>query len=458
MPSIQTIVSVAQMIAAFLVAILLLVSLHELGHLVVARWCGIKVLRFSVGWGKPFVTERWRNIDWCLAPYPIGGYVKMVDTREGEVSDEDLPFAFDKQHPLKRIAVAVAGPLTNLILAVLLYWASFVIGGVTEWRPYVGEVQTASIAAKAGFQAGDKILSVNGKPMDNFADAQMEMVLDLEAGKVRVRVQTAQGQTVERVINAAGTEAAAAVAKRQKSLGIAPYKTGREIEAVMPNSAAAKAGLQPGDIIVAVDGVATPTWADWSVKVRENAGRSLKIDYLRQNQKLTTNMMPDSQELPDHSQIIGRAGLVAGLDKEWSAKVEHHYYPNLVDSLRLGAQKTAHYSWLTLSFFGKLVTGHASLSHISGPITIAEVAGQTVQIGWQPYINFLALVSISLGVMNLLPIPVLDGGHLLYYTIELLCGRPLSKRLQNMGLRFGVAVMLTMMILAFFNDITRLFG
>ena len=450
--------SLLQTILAFLFAILLLVSVHELGHLLVARWCGIKVLRFSVGFGSPFYTKKWRNIEWCLAPIPLGGYVKMADTRESEVAPEDLPYAFDKQHPLKRIAVVVAGPLTNLILAVVLYALAFDMGGVTEIRPYVGTVHSPSIAASAGFQAGDQIISVNGKPVQNMADAQTEMVLNLEAGSVRVYVKNAQGQAVERIIDAAGTPEAELVAKRQASLGISAYQLINQIGMVQPHSAAAKAGLKVGDQSIAVNGIATPKWEDWSKVVRENAGRNLKIAYVRQNHTFQTTLLPESVELPNRGQIIGRAGVAAATDKAWEDKVRHHYDVSVAESLKLGWERTVKYSTMTLQFFGKLVLGQASLSHISGPLTIADVAGQTVQIGWQPYVEFLALVSISLGVMNLLPIPVLDGGHLVYYTVEFLCGRPLSKRIQELGWCFGLAIMLMMMMLAFFNDITRLFG
>lgn len=450
--------SFIQMILAFLFAILLLVSLHELGHLLVARWCGIKVLRFSVGFGKPFYTKKWRNIEWCLAPIPLGGYVKMVDTREGNVAEADLPYAFDKQHPLKRIAVVVAGPLTNLVLAVLLYFFAFGMGGVHEVRPFVGTLHTPSIAASAGFQVGDQIISVNGKPVHTMADAQTEIILNLEAGKIAVQVQNEQNQTLERVIDVAGTPQAAMVAKRQASLGISAYKTVNKIDTVAPNSAAAKAGLQHGDQIIAVNGVPTPNWADWSKIVRENAGRNLNIDYIRAGVQQQTVLQPQSVELPDRSQIIGRAGVSPQSDKAWEEKVRHEYSVGFAEAMKMGWERTVKYSTMTVQFFGKLLIGQASLSHISGPITIADVAGQTVQIGWQPYVEFLALVSISLGVMNLLPIPVLDGGHLVYYTAELLRGKPLSERTQQMGLRLGLAIMLTMMVLAFFNDISRLLG
>ncbi|XXQ69496.1 RIP metalloprotease RseP [Neisseriaceae bacterium B1] len=448
-----------QTILAFLVAILLLVSLHELGHLIVARLCGIKVLRFSVGFGAPFFRKKWRNIEWCLAPIPLGGYVKMVDTREGNVAPEDLPYAFDKQHPLKRIAVVAAGPLTNLVLAVVLYGISFGFGGVTQIRPYVGTVYPQSIAQKAGFQAGDKILSVNGKAISDFNDAQTQMVLDLEAGKISVQVENAQGQQVERVIDAAGTPEAKDVAKRHTGLGMSPFRQTDVIGSVQPNHAADKAGLKVGDKIIAINDKPTPTWNDWAKIVRENAGAPLKVTYTRAGQQFTTTMLPESRELPDRSQIIGYAGLGAQADKAWAEQVRHRYVPNSFgEALKLGWDKMADYSTLTAQFFGKLITGNASLNHISGPVTIADVAGQTVRLGWQPYIEFLALVSISLGVMNLLPIPVLDGGHLVFYTIELLRGKPLRQRVQELGLRIGVSLMLAMMILAFFNDITRLFG
>ena len=445
-----------QTLLAFLIAILLLVSLHELGHLIVARLCGIKVLRFSVGFGKPFFTKKWRNIEWCLAPIPLGGYVKMVDTREGKVEPADLPFAFDKQHPLKRIAVVVAGPLTNLVLAVLLYCLSFSIGGVTELRPLVGTVYSPSIAARSGFVAGDRIISVNGKSVDNFADAQTEMILNLEAGKVLVDVETADGQHQTRIIDAAGSADATTVAKRQTGIGLSPFKISDNIGMVQPNSPAQKAGLQKGDKIISINQTQTATWEDWSQIVRQNAGRSLNLVYLRNSKEHTTQITPTPVQ--EANQTIGRVGLAAAMDEEWAKQVRYHYTPSFSQSLQLGWQKTVHYSTLTLSFFGKLVTGNASLAHVSGPITIAEVAGQTAKIGWQPYIEFLALVSISLGVMNLLPVPVLDGGHLVYYTAELLRGKPLNQRVQDWGLRFGLAMMLAMMFLAFFNDITRLLG
>lgn len=442
-------------IFAFIVAILLLVSLHELGHLVVARWCGVKVLRFSIGFGKPFFCLKRGNIEWCLAPIPLGGYVKMVDTREGDVCEADLSYAFDKQHPLKRIAIVVAGPLTNLILAVLLYAASFSIGGITQIRPWVGMVEPATVAADAGFQQGDRINSVNGQAVTDWTDAQAKIMLNLDSGKVQVDVINAAGQPQQRQLNIAGTDAAANVAKTGY-LGIAPFKVINQIGMVIPDSVAAKAGLRTGDILLTINGRKLTGWQDWVDSIRASAGAKLDISYQRNGQILQTSLRPES--VLEKGAIIGQVGVGAMRDKTWDAQIRQHYQPGFFESARLAMQRTWDYITLTLSMFAKLLTGQASLHYLSGPLTIADVAGKTAAMGWQSYTEFLALVSVSLGVLNLLPVPVLDGGHLLYYAIEWIRGRPLSLRIQEMGLRFGIAAMLMLMLVAFFNDITRLFG
>ncbi|EKY06988.1 RIP metalloprotease RseP [Neisseria sp. oral taxon 020 str. F0370] len=442
-------------LVSFIVAILILVSLHELGHLLVARLCGIKVLRFSVGFGKPFFTKRWRNIEWCFAPIPLGGYVKMVDTREGNVAEADLPYAFDKQHPAKKIAVVAAGPLTNLALAVLLYGLSFSFG-ISELKPFVGTVEPYSIAAKAGFAAGDKITAVNGVPVANWGDAQTGIVLDLEAGKVDVAVTTEQGRNIVRTIDAAGTQEAADVAKRGGYIGLMPYKLTKTVSVVVPGSAAEKAGLKAGDTLLAADGKALGDWQEWVDLVRRSAGQKLQLTYLRDGKTLQTFIRPDSEM--QGGVLSGRVGLGAATDKVWDKAVRFRYYPSVAEAFGMAWRKTTGYVTLTLKFFGRLLGGQASLQHVSGPLTIADVAGKSASMGWQPYVEFLALVSVSLGVMNLLPVPVLDGGHLVFYSIEWLRGKPLSESIQTAGLRVGLALMMMLMILAFFNDITRLFG
>lgn len=441
---------------AFIFAILILVSLHEFGHYIVARLCGVKVVRFSVGFGKPFFTRKRGDTEWCLAPIPLGGYVKMVDTREGEVSEADLPYAFDKQHPAKRIAIVAAGPLTNLALAVLLYGLSFSFG-VTELRPYVGTVEPDTIAARAGFQSGDKIQSVNGTPVADWGSAQTEIVLNLEAGKVAVGVQTASGAQTVRTIDAAGTPEAGKIAKNQGYIGLMPFKITTVAGGVEKGSPAEKAGLKPGDRLTAADGKPIASWQEWANLTRQSPGKKITLNYERAGQTHTADIRPDTVEQSDHT-LIGRVGLRPQPDRAWDAQIRRSYRPSVIRAFGMGWEKTVSHSWTTLKFFGKLISGNASVSHISGPLTIADIAGQSAELGLQSYLEFLALVSISLGVLNLLPVPVLDGGHLVFYTAEWIRGKPLGEHVQNIGLRFGLALMMLMMAVAFFNDVTRLLG
>ena len=445
-----------QTLLAFIFAILILVSLHEFGHYIVARLCGVKVLRFSVGFGKPFFTRKRGDTEWCLAPIPLGGYVKMVDTREGEVAQADLPYAFDKQHPAKRIAIVAAGPLTNLALAVLLYGLSFSFG-VTEIRPYVGTVEPDTIAARAGFQSGDRIQSVNSTPVEDWGSAQTEIALNLEAGKVAVAVQTASGTQTVRTIDAAGTEEAGKIAKNQGYIGLMPFKITTVIGRIEKGSPADKAGLKTGDKLTAADGKPITSWQEWANLTRQSPGRKIALTYERDGQARTANIRPDTVERSDKT-LIGRVGLLPQSDKAWDRQIRRNYRPSVVRAFGMGWEKTVSHSWTTVKFFGKLISGNASASHISGPLTIADIAGQSAELGLQSYLEFLALVSISLGVLNLLPVPVLDGGHLVFYTAEWIRGKPLGERIQNIGLRFGLALMMLMMAIAFFNDITRLLG
>lgn len=444
-------------IIAFLAAILLLVSLHEFGHYFVARRCGVKVLRFSVGFGKPFYTKKIGDTEWCLAPIPLGGYVKMVDSREGHVAEKDLPYAFDKQHPAKRIAIVAAGPITNLLLAVLLFGLSFSFG-VTEIKPFIGTVEKHSIADKAGFREGDLILSVNGETVKDWADARTKITLNLDAGKVDIQIVDNQNQPALRQIDIAGTPEASLVAKRNGYIGLDAAKRSNLIGKIKENSPADKAGLKKGDLIVSVDGKMTPSWQDWSAIVQNSPGQKLMLGVVRNGQNLQIAIRPDSQETRNRNRLVGFIGVSSDIDKAWEEKISRKYTPSVSQAFKMGWDKTVEFSTLTAKFFGKLLTGQASINHISGPLTIADVAGKTAAISMQAYLEFLALVSVSLGVLNFMPVPVLDGGHLVFYTLEWLRGKPLSERVQMMGIRIGITAMLMLMLLAFFNDITRLFG
>ena len=443
-------------LAAFVVAILLLVSLHEFGHYIVARWCGVKVLRFSVGFGKPFWKKQRGDTEWCLAPIPLGGYVKMVDTREGEVAEADLPYAFDKQPPLKRIAIVVAGPLVNLILAVLLYVASFNLYGVTEVKPWVGTVESDSLAAKSGFQVGDRITSINGKAVHDWMDAQTELVIALQAGNVTVGVQDAQGVATARIMDVEANPASVDAATQGQGVGIWPIKVKSEISQVLPNSAAERAGLNAGDKVSAVNGQKLLGWKDWVDVIKASPGKDLRLDVQRQGQMLSLMLRPDSED--KGQQLEGKAGVAASIDNDWEAQVKTQREVGIGESVVLAAQKTWNLSALTLKFLGKLIMGEASIKGISGPVSIGEMAGKSAMMGLETYIQFLAVISISLGVMNLLPIPVLDGGHLLYYIIEWVRGKPLSEHVQTVGLKIGLCIMGLFMLVAFFNDFTRIFG
>ena len=443
-------------LAAFVVAILLLVSLHEFGHYIVARWCGVKVLRFSVGFGKPFWKKQRGDTEWCLAPIPLGGYVKMVDTREGEVAEADLPYAFDKQPPLKRIAIVVAGPLVNLLLAVLLYVASFNLYGVTEVKPWVGTVEKDSIAAKAGFQVGDRITDINGKPVHDWMDAQTELVIALQAGNVTVAVQDAQGKAQSRVMDVEANPASVDAATQGQGVGIWPIKVKSEISQVLPKSAAERAGLKAGDKVLSVNGQKLLDWNAWVEVIKASPGKDLNLEVQRQGQVLNVMLRPDSEDLGQ--QLVGKAGVAASIDAVWEAQVKTKREVGVAESVTLAAHKTWNLSALTLKFLGKLIMGEASIKGISGPVSIGEMAGKSAMMGLETYIQFLAVISISLGVMNLLPIPVLDGGHLLYYIIEWVRGKPLSEHVQTMGLKIGLCIMGLFMLVAFFNDFTRIFG
>lgn len=450
-----SLLSLVTTIIAFVVALFILVSLHELGHFTVARLCGIKVLRFSIGFGKPFWSRKKGDTEWALAPIPLGGYVKMVDTREGEVAPEDLPFAFDKQHPAKRIAVVVAGPLTNLLLAVFLFTIAFSMG-ITELKPVVGTVEPNSIASRAGFLPGDTIKSINNEEIKEWGDAHSALVF-LSNKNLNITVANSEGVSRNLLVDVKKESAAIEELPIKLDIGISPDKITFNIKEITKGSPADKAGLRENDKIIALNGVPVTDWYSWKKTIADLPGAPLAVTYERDHKQTVQTVYLDSEKQSD-GKLIGKIGVALALDKAWRKQNSTEYKPSVPQAFVLANQKTYEISHLTLSFFGKMLTGQASFKHVSGPVVIADIAGKTAKDGLKSYISFLALVSVSLGILNLLPIPILDGGHLLYYTVEWIRGKPLSLRVQEMGFRFGLATMLCLMLLAFFNDFTRYFG
>lgn len=438
-------------ILAFLLAIGVLVTFHELGHYAAARWCGVKVLRFSIGFGKPLFTIRRRETEWAICPIPLGGYVKMLDEREGVVAPEDRPRAFNRQPVGKRMFIVVAGPVMNLLLAVLFYW--IVIGnGLTLYRPLVGTVVPESPAAVAGFQPGDRLLAIAGSPVTDWNDIGLALLdrSDDADEPLIVRVVTSAGQRVDRVVKAAPE------AGVHGQIGIIPVRYSLTLGDIEKGGAAEKAGLRAGDTLLSANGQPLRSWAEWVDKVHNSPGKEIAVVFRRAGERRQLTLRPGSVESP--TGFVGRIGAVPTVDAAWLDTLRYELRPTVVEAGGMALQKTWSNSVLSLRMFGRMLIGQASWDNLSGPITIANVAGQTARQGLDAYLEFLALISVSIGILNLLPIPILDGGHLMYYTAELIKGSPVSERAQLLGQKIGFALLASLMAFALLNDISRLFG
>lgn len=441
---------------AFLVAIAVLVTFHELGHYCVAKLCGVKVLRFSIGFGRPLVSWHMFDTEWTLCPIPLGGYVRMLDERETPVTAAEMPRTFNAQGPWRRIAIVAAGPLANLLLAVLLYWA-VIAGGVVQLRPLVGTVAPQSPAASAGFHAGDRIERIAGRPVDNWHDIRLALLDAAADGPVELTVEDAAGTRLTRRVDPSRFSPRDAQAYQSGDIGLIPVRYLPVVGAIEPGGAAAQAGLKVGDRLVSVDGRVLPDWQSWVALVRDNPGRALSIVVQRGGQSLTLVLRPSLMELPQDG-FAGHVGLAPQMDAAWLTALQYTRHYDLAGSARQALFKTGDTCWLSIKFIGRMLSGTSSMDNLSGPLTIASVAGQSARQGLVAYLEFLALISISIGVLNLLPIPVLDGGQLMYYTAELVRGKPLSERAQLVGQRIGLALLFALMAFAMLNDISRLFG
>ncbi len=443
---------------AFIVAIALLVVFHELGHYWVARRCGVKVLRFSIGFGKVVYSKRFSNSDteWVISAVPLGGYVKMLDEREEPVAPEELDHAFNRKPVLQRMAIVVAGPLANFIMAILLYWALFVYG-VPGLKPVVGEVKAGSPASVAQLQKGETILSVNGESLPSWQEFRWRLLdLALKQEVVTLEVKNADEVRSSHQLDLSVLEAGDLDADFFDKLGLQLYQPDIPpvIGTVTEGGVAQKAGLREGDFLHSINDVRMNDWRDVVNVIREHPGQNIRIDVLRGEQVLPVSLVPDA--VVESGESVGKIGAAPKIDRAaWEAMYTEVSYTPLA-ALGLSLRKTWETSVISLKMLFKMVVGEVSMKNLSGPITIADYAGQSAAMGLAAYAGFLALISISLGVLNLLPVPILDGGHLLYYVAELVKGSPVSERTWEIGQNIGIALLGTLMVFAVYNDINRL--
>lgn len=449
--------NIVQMILITAVTLGVLVTIHEFGHFWVARRFGVKVLRFSIGFGKPL----WRRFDstgteFVIAAIPLGGYVKMLDEREGDVPPELLPQSFMRKPVWQRIAIVAAGPIANFILAIVLYWLIFMIG-ISGIAPVIGSVAPDSLAARAGLVAGQEIVSVDGEETPTWQALHERLLQRIgETGSLRIAAKQPNSDIVSDstvVLDnwLAGSEEPDLIA----GLGIELWRPRGEtlIEQVVENSPAARAGLLAQDRIVSADGVAMPDWQTWLAYVRARPQQPIQLTIVRDGVTHDIALTPD-RKLDDSGKAYGQVGL--GGSVKWPDSMLRDFSYTPLTAIAPAFKRTWTMSVVSLDSIKKMILGMISPKNLSGPITIAKVATASAQSGWEPYLAFLAFFSVSLGVLNLLPIPVLDGGHILFSLPELFTGKRLPERIQIFGQQIGLFVIVGVMMLALYNDLLRL--
>jgi regulator of sigma E protease len=444
---------------SFLATVGVLVIIHELGHYAAARMMDVKILRFSVGFGRPLWVRR-RGPDqteWVVAAIPLGGFVKMLDEREGEVSPQEAPRAFNRKSVAARIFIVLAGPIANLLLAVLLYWALF-IAGLPGVKAMVAAPAPATAAAAAGLADGDTIRAIGADTVETWNDVRWYLLKDaVRHDDATIEVESAGGAHATRRIELSGISKDDLDHDFLGKLGLKPFRprAPAQLGRLLPGSAAERAGLADGDRIVSISGKPVATWFDFTALVAASPGKPLDLEVERQGRRFVLHVVPDT--VTEGEARIGRLGVEAG--DETRRELERmriivRYDP--FTAMGKAVAKVADLCVFTVKMLARMVVGQVSWRNLSGPITIADYAGQSAQLGWIAWFGFLALVSVSLGVLNLLPIPLLDGGHLVYYFAEIVKGSPVSERTMEIGQRFGLALLLGLTFFAFYNDINRL--
>ncbi len=445
---------------ATIVALGLLVTIHEYGHFWVARRCGVKVLRFSVGFGSPLV--RWHDrqgTEFVIAAIPLGGYVKMLDEREGEVAPEEVDQAFNRKDVRKRIAIVAAGPAANFLLAIVAFWLIAVFG-ITTIAPVLGPVQPGSVAERAGLQQGLEVVEVDGVATRSWHEVNLQLIRRLgETGQLRVMAREEEGATPRAyTLELQDWLRGADQPDPIEALGLSTWQPQvlPRIGQVSADGAAAAAGLQQDDLITEIDGQPVDDWVGQVVpRIQASPGEPLVLGIERDGRRMSLTVVPDSREQGERMVGFIGAGVAAF---EWPEHMIRTIEYNPLVAISVAARQTWNMTALTLESLKKMITGLVSAKNLSGPITIAKVAGASAKSGPESFLSFIAYLSISLGVLNLLPIPVLDGGHLVYYTAEWIRGKPLSERIQAWGLQIGLTLIVGVMVFAIYNDISRLGG
>ena len=447
-------------VVAFVVALSVLIVIHEYGHYVLARLCGVKVLRFSMGFGRPI----WRlrhgpdHTEWVVAALPLGGYVKMLDEHEGPVAARETHRAFNRQTVWRRIAIVGAGPVANFVLAVVIYWALFV-HGVQEAKPVVAAPQAGTIASASGLQRGETILKINDEPVVSWQDVRWRLLrLAVERQPVRLEVIDATQHIAARTLDLTGFDLERLDGDPMARLGlqldrpdVAPI-----VGTILPGSVAEASGMHPGDRVISVDGKAIHVWDELVTAVQTHPGVPIRLSVQRGANQIEIPLQPKLERY--NGRAIGRIGAGPQVDPQFLKNLVTTISYGPVTALGRAVLRTWETSTFSLRMLGKMLTGEVSWRNLSGPVTIADYAGQSAQLGVGAYLEFLALISISLGVLNLLPIPLLDGGHLLYYVVEIFKGSPVSERVMELGQRVGLTVLLFLMAFAFYNDLNRIFA
>ena len=445
-------------IAAFLLAIGILVTIHELGHYWAARWCDVKIMRFSIGFGRALWMRKFGRdqTEWVIGVLPLGGYVKMADERDGSAEAADKARAFNNKTVWQRIAIVLAGPLANFVLAAFFYWALFV-SGMPGSKPYLAAPVANSAAAISGFAELDLVTKVGDKAVRTWGDARLALLEQaVNRATVEIEIEDPTGQRRLKRLNLQGVDKDDLDKDFLAKLGVSAYrmKVLPILDDVIKGGAGERAGLRANDRVINVQGKPIDRWETLVASISTRPGEATEIDIERAGAEIKLSVTPES--MTENGKTFGRIGVKPRVDRVAMERLNTVVRYGPLEAIGKAWAKVWDMSIFSLKMMGRMITGDVSWKNLSGPITIADYAGQSAQLGWVPYVTFLALISISLGVLNLLPIPVLDGGQLMYYIVEILKGSAVSEKVMEIGQQVGLTLLLALTAFAFYNDIHRL--